>query len=119
MDWYLLRYKRMLGTSFKEHKTNEYAWQQVNILARSQELLLSTVASYHDLVMSAVTIRCQNMEQNIDCSHRRGRLRKSRKDSIKEWTCQSAAVILVVVAHCRRQKLMGDHHNADACLSGT
>ena len=33
----------MLGISYREHKTNEYVWQQVNILAERQEFLLSTV----------------------------------------------------------------------------
>ena len=33
----------MLGISYQEHKTNEYLWQHVNIIARRQELLLSTV----------------------------------------------------------------------------
>ena len=33
----------MLGISYREHKTNEYVWQQVSILAGSQELLLSTI----------------------------------------------------------------------------
>ena len=27
-------YRRMLGISYTEHKTNEYVWQQVNILGR-------------------------------------------------------------------------------------
>ena len=33
----------MLGTSFKEHTTNEYLWQQVSILTGRQELLLSNI----------------------------------------------------------------------------
>ena len=36
-------YRRMLGTSYREHKPNEYVYQQVSDLARRQELLLSTV----------------------------------------------------------------------------
>ena len=36
-------YRRLLGISYIEHKTNEYVWQQVDILAGRQELLLSTV----------------------------------------------------------------------------
>ena len=36
-------YRRMLGISYRDHKTNEYVWQQVSILAGRQELLLSTV----------------------------------------------------------------------------
>ena len=33
----------MLGMSYRELKTNECVWQQVNILAGLQEILLSTV----------------------------------------------------------------------------
>ena len=36
-------YIRMLCISHREHKTNEYVWQQVTILPGPQELLLSTV----------------------------------------------------------------------------
>ena len=50
-------YRRMLGRSYIEHKTNEYLWQQVNILVGRQELLLSTVASYHGSTISVVMIR--------------------------------------------------------------
>ena len=41
-------YRRMLGTSYREHKMNDYVWQQVAILAGPQELLLSTV-QHHKL----------------------------------------------------------------------
>ena len=33
----------MLVITYREHNTNEYAWQQANILAGHQELFLSTV----------------------------------------------------------------------------
>ena len=40
------RWKQVLqkdvGVSYREHNANEYVWQQVNILAGRQELLLST-----------------------------------------------------------------------------
>ena len=36
-------YRRMLGKSHSEHKTNEYVWHQVHILAGRQELLQSTI----------------------------------------------------------------------------
>ena len=40
---------------------NEYVWQEVNVFAGRQQLLLSTVQcqSNHGLAMSAITIRCQ------------------------------------------------------------
>ena len=47
---------RMFGLSFRRHNTNEYVWQEVNILAGRQELLLSQVimvrrglSAYHDI----------------------------------------------------------------------
>ena len=36
-------HRRMLGISYREHKTNEYVRQQVDILAGHQDLLLPTV----------------------------------------------------------------------------
>ena len=82
-------YRRMLGISYREHKTSECVWQQVDILARRRELLLSGVASYHGLATSVVVIRCWRSyyrEQWVDGCRRRGRPRKSWKDNIKEWT---------------------------------
>ena len=40
--------------TYREQETNEYVWQQVNILAERQELLLSTVKRRD------VMILCQN-----------------------------------------------------------
>ena len=39
-------YMRMLGVSYCEHKTNDYTWQQVNVLPRHQEILLSNINSH-------------------------------------------------------------------------
>ena len=36
-------YRRMLVVSYRQHKTNEYVWQQVSILAGCHALLLTTV----------------------------------------------------------------------------
>ena len=76
----------------REHKTNKYVWQQVNILAGHQELLLSTVNSYHGLAMSAVMIRCQK-------SYHRERWKvvvadKTARENTKEWTSQSLSSLL-------------------------
>ena len=49
----------MIGISYREHKTNEYVWHQVSILAGPQELLLTGVASFHGSAMSVATIRCR------------------------------------------------------------
>ena len=50
---------QMLGISYREHKTNEYVWQQVSIVAGPQELLLSNVASSHGSTTSVAMIRCR------------------------------------------------------------
>ena len=49
-----------IGISYAEHKTNEYVWQQVNILAGHQEILLSVVVICHGSTMPAVMMHCQN-----------------------------------------------------------
>ena len=41
------------------------------------------VASYHGSAMSAGVIRCRTPSSSIEVNRRRGRPRKSRKDSIK------------------------------------
>ena len=45
----------MLGLSYREHKTNEYIWQLVNVLARRHEFSCQpySVANYRWLAMSA------------------------------------------------------------------
>ena len=56
-----------------------------------------SIASYRDLAMSAVVIHCRKSyykEHTMDSSRRRGSPRKSRKDSIKEWTGQSMSSLL-------------------------
>ena len=87
----------MHGISYSEHKTSDYIWRQVNILAGHQELVLSTVKlhklSWFGSVMSAITICCQKscyvLWGTVDGSYHRGRPRKS-------WSTTSRNV------HCRR-----------------
>ena len=91
-------YRKMLGISYREHKTNKNVWQQVDMLAGCQALLLSTVASYHGSAMSVIMICCRRLydkEQWI-CSCRRGRPRKSWKDNVKKWTGQSMSSLLCI-----------------------
>ena len=88
----------MLDASCREHKTNECIWKQVNILAGCQGLLLSAVkrrklpwfghVCCHDKLSKII------LQGILDGSLRRGRPRKSRKDSIKEWTGQSMSSLL-------------------------
>ena len=83
----------MLDISYKEHKTKEYVWQQVNILAGCQELLLSTEKRYklswyghvchHDSLPKII------LQGTADGDRYKGRPHRSWKDNIKEWTGQS------------------------------
>ena len=50
--------RMMHGVSYKEHKTNEHLWQQVNILAGREYYQPSSITSYHGSAMSPVVIRC-------------------------------------------------------------
>ena len=38
-------YRRMLGTTYREPKTNKHIWQQVNVLTERQQFLQSSVKS--------------------------------------------------------------------------
>ena len=89
-------YRRMLGISYREHKTNECVWQQVSILAGPCELLLSTVkrrksrksswfwyVCHHDTLLKII------LQGSVDERRRRDRPNKSCKDTIKAWTGQS------------------------------
>ena len=80
----------MLGISYGEHKTNEYVWEQVTILAGCRQLLLSTIASYHGLAICAGVIRCWKFfsQGTLDGGHCR-RLHKSVMNNIKQWTGHS------------------------------
>ena len=72
----------MLVISYREHKTNEYVWKKVNILARHQKLLLSTIkrrklswfghVCRHDMLPKII------LQGTVDGSHRRGRPRNSQ-----------------------------------------
>ena len=78
----------MNGVSYREHKTNECVWQQVNILAGRQEPLLSGT-------------KCRKLswfghvyQGTVDSSRRRGRPRKSWRDNVEEWTRHSRSSLL-------------------------
>ena len=69
----------MINISYREHTTNDYVWQKVNILAGRQELLLSTVkrrklswfghARRHDTLPKII------LQGTVDGGRRRGRPR--------------------------------------------
>ena len=97
---------RMLRISYWEHKTNDYVWQQVIILAGHQELLLPTVKrrelSWFGHVCRHDSLSKIILQGTVDERRRKGRPRKSWKDYIKECTGQSTSS-LVRVAEDKRQ----------------
>ena len=98
----------MLGISYRSHKINEYGyvWQHVSILAGCQNLLLSPVKrrklSWLSHVCCHDTLPKIVLQGKVDDNRRRGRLSKSWKDNIEEWTGQSMSSLLCI-ADDRRQ----------------
>ena len=108
-------YRRMLGISYREHNINEYVWQQVNILARCQEPLLSTVESYHGSTMSVVMTRCRR-------SHYKEKwmVGVAEEDHVNYGRTTSRNGQPSRCHHCctsRIQVLMGGRHNGGVCRS--
>ena len=93
-------YRWMLGISYREQKANEKAWQQVNILAGRQELLLSTAKrhklSWFDHVCHYDMLPDFMLQVTVDVRCHRGRPCKSYKGNIKEWTGQSMSPLLLI-----------------------
>ena len=83
-------YRKMLRISSTGHKTNECVLQQ--------ELLLSTVNRHRLSLLGHVcrhdTLPKIILQETVDGSRRRGRLRTSWKGNIKEWTGQSMSSLL-------------------------
>ena len=93
-------YRRIIGISYKEHKTNKYVWQLVNILAGRQKLLLSTIKrrrklSWFGHVCRRDTLPKIILQATVDGSRRRGMPLKSWKDNIKEWTGRSMSLLRI------------------------
>ena len=83
-------YRRLLGISWMDHKTNEYVRGQVTILAGPQEPLLATVKR-RKLQWFGHTARHNSLSKTIlqgtvEGGRRRGRPRKCWTDDVKAWT---------------------------------
>ena len=79
----------MISISYREHKTNDYVWQQVIILADPQELL-STVKrrklSCSTMSVTMIRLRRSYFSAPWTDGITDGGPRKSWKDNINEWT---------------------------------
>ena len=96
---------RMLGISFKKHKTNEYVWQHVDILAGRQELLLSTISrrklSWFGHVCHLDTLPKIILQGTVDGSRHSGRPRKSWKDNMMTTSAGQSLSSLLCIADDR------------------
>ena len=113
-----MRIQAFENICYRQHKTNEYVQQQVNIIAGRQELLLSIVAGYHDSAMSVVMIRCRRWKepwmvvaaQEDLVNHGRATSRRDRPpsmssllcfaDNIGRWALTAALHLLVYPQRC-------------------
>ena len=91
-------YRRMLGISWFQHKTNEYVLNKVFSLAGPQEPLLSIVkrrklswfghTTRHDSLSKTI------LQGTLEGKRKRGRQRKCWMDNIKDWTQMNMAQLL-------------------------
>ena len=91
--------RRMLGISWREHKTNEYVMKRVKDLVGPQEPLLTTVKR-RKLVWFGHTTRHNSlsktiMQGTVAGARKRGRQRKCWIDNIKEWTAMTTQNLLI------------------------
>ena len=99
----------------REHKTNEYVWQQVSILTGPQLLLLPAV-KHRKLSWFGHVCRHDALPRgSVNGRRRRGRQRKWWKDNIKEWTGLSMSSLLRVADDRRRWAAI----TAEASVGGT
>ena len=84
------QFRKLLGISYREHRTNEYVRQKIKELVGEQEPLLATVKR-RKLTFFGHTIRHNSLNKTIvqgtlEGQRRRGRPRKSWLSNILEWT---------------------------------
>ena len=90
--------RRLLGISWKEHKTNDYVHSQVKDMIGIQESLLSTVKRRKLAWFGHVT-RHNNLSKTVlqgtlEGGRKRGRQMKSWMDNIKEWTRMDSPTLI-------------------------
>ena len=83
-------FRRILGISYKERKTNDFVKEEIHKHAGNQEPLLSTVKS-RKMKWFGHTVRHTSLAKTIlqgtvTGSRKRGRPKKAWIDNIKDWT---------------------------------
>ena len=90
--------RRILHTNYKDRKTNDYVWQQIEAQAGKQEPLLATVkrrkmqwfghTTRHNSLSKTV------LQGTVEGGRKQGRPHKSWMSNIKEWTGLSVPTLL-------------------------
>ena len=91
-------FRRLLGISYREHKTNEFVWNTVLSHVGPQEPLLATVRRRKLQWFAHVTRHntlCKTILQGtVEGGRRRGRQRMSWSDNVKNWTDMTTPELL-------------------------
>ena len=91
-------FRRMLGITWKERKTNEYVFDQVSLLDGPQEPLLATIKrrklAWFGHVTRHNTLPKTILQGTLEGGRKRGRQQKSWFDNIKEWTRMDSPTLL-------------------------
>ena len=91
-------FRRLLGISWSDRKTNEFVRNQITLLAGPQEPLLATVRrrklSWFGHVTRHNTLSKTILQGTLEGGRRRGRQKKGWMDNIKEWTRLDSPTLL-------------------------
>ena len=90
--------RRLLGISWKDHRTNESVKDQIRLMAGRQEPLLTTVKKrklkWYGHITRHNSLSKTILQGTIEGGRRRGRQRKCWLDNIKEWTRLDSPTLL-------------------------
>ena len=91
-------YRRMLGISWKDHKTNKFVRAQIALLAGPQEPLLAPVKrrklTWFGHVTRHNSLPKTVLQGTLEGGRKRGRPAKNWMDNIKEWTRMSSPSLI-------------------------
>ena len=91
-------FRRMLGNSWSDRKTNEYVHAKVTALAGPKKPLLTTVKRRKLMWFGHVTrhntLPKTVLQGTLEGGRRRGRQAKSWMDNIKDWTRMDSPTLI-------------------------
>ena len=91
-------FRRLLGISWKDHKTNDFVRDQIKQLAGPQEPLLATIKkkklTWYGHVARHNTLPKTVLQGTLEGGRKRGRQVKCWMDNIKEWTRMNSPTLI-------------------------